>query len=114
MKAFNIFLKVCNIQFFKTFFLIKIYILHQSDFDQIFGFEFLQFFAEAGFPCPSRRSPSDHFLRCVNSDFDIVTATLKGSQRLRVCVIFRQFSHQPIITPIDLIEKREKIKEHLH
>ncbi|XP_034688533.1 ABC transporter G family member 15-like [Vitis riparia] len=43
----------------------------------------LEFFAEAGFPCPSRRSPSDHFLRCINSDFDIVTATLKGSQRLR-------------------------------
>ncbi|KAF5471178.1 hypothetical protein F2P56_011635 [Juglans regia] len=42
-----------------------------------------EFFAEAGFPCPSRRNPSDHFLRCVNSDFDIVTATLKGSQRLR-------------------------------
>ncbi|KAF3957755.1 hypothetical protein CMV_017262 [Castanea mollissima] len=42
----------------------------------------IEFFAEAGFPCPSRRNPSDHFLRCVNSDFDIVTATLKGSQRL--------------------------------
>ncbi|EPS62736.1 hypothetical protein M569_12052, partial [Genlisea aurea] len=42
-----------------------------------------KFFAEAGFPCPSRRNPSDHFLRCINSDFDIVTATLKGSQRLR-------------------------------
>ena len=40
MKAFNIFLKVCNIQFFKTFFLIKIYILHLSDFDQIFGLNF--------------------------------------------------------------------------
>ncbi|XP_031122874.1 ABC transporter G family member 15-like isoform X2 [Ipomoea triloba] len=43
----------------------------------------VQFFAEAGFPCPSRRNPSDHFLRCINSDFDIVTATLKGSMRLR-------------------------------
>ncbi|KAF5931302.1 hypothetical protein HYC85_032175 [Camellia sinensis] len=43
----------------------------------------VQFFAEAGFPCPSKRNPSDHFLRCINSDFDIVTATLKGSQRLR-------------------------------
>ncbi|CAN4120983.1 unnamed protein product [Withania somnifera] len=43
----------------------------------------VQFFAESGFPCPSRRNPSDHFLRCVNSDFDVVTATLKGSQRLR-------------------------------
>ncbi|XVF69601.1 hypothetical protein PTKIN_Ptkin11bG0094200 [Pterospermum kingtungense] len=43
----------------------------------------VEFFAEAGVPCPSRRNPSDHFLRCINSDFDTVTATLKGSQRLR-------------------------------
>ncbi|XP_031259587.1 ABC transporter G family member 15-like [Pistacia vera] len=43
----------------------------------------VEFFAEAGFPCPSRRNPSDHFLRCINSDFDAVTATLKGSQRIR-------------------------------
>ncbi|CAI0412516.1 unnamed protein product [Linum tenue] len=41
----------------------------------------VQFFAQAGFPCPSKRNPSDHFLRCVNSDFDAVTTTLKGSQR---------------------------------
>ncbi|KAJ0976111.1 hypothetical protein J5N97_018076 [Dioscorea zingiberensis] len=38
-----------------------------------------KFFAEVGFPCPSRRNPSDHFLRCVNSDFDRVNATLRGS-----------------------------------
>ncbi|KAK6138315.1 hypothetical protein DH2020_027899 [Rehmannia glutinosa] len=43
----------------------------------------IKFFDEAGFPCPSRRNPSDHFLRCINSDFDLVTATLRGSQRLR-------------------------------
>ncbi|KAK4278672.1 hypothetical protein QN277_016488 [Acacia crassicarpa] len=43
----------------------------------------VEFFAEAGFPCPRKRNPSDHFLRCINSDFDIVTATLKGSQRIR-------------------------------
>ncbi|KAJ1686809.1 hypothetical protein LUZ63_018199 [Rhynchospora breviuscula] len=42
-----------------------------------------KFFAEVGFPCPSRRNPSDHFLRCINSDFDLVTATLKGSMKLR-------------------------------
>ncbi|PNT56633.2 hypothetical protein POPTR_001G255900v4 [Populus trichocarpa] len=41
----------------------------------------VEFFAEAGFPCPSRRNPSDHFLRCINSDFDLVTATLMGSHR---------------------------------
>ncbi|KAM7274401.1 hypothetical protein ACFE04_029065 [Oxalis oulophora] len=29
-----------------------------------------QFFAEAGFPYPQRRNSSDHFLRCINSDFD--------------------------------------------
>jgi hypothetical protein len=43
----------------------------------------MQFFAETGFPCPSRRNPSDHFLRCVNSDFDDVAATMKGSMKLR-------------------------------
>ncbi|CAM8969575.1 unnamed protein product [Rhodiola kirilowii] len=32
----------------------------------------IEFFEEAGFPCPSRRNPSDHFLRCINSDFDDV------------------------------------------
>ncbi|MBA0548112.1 hypothetical protein Golob_019230 [Gossypium lobatum] len=41
------------------------------------------FFARAGFPCPALRNPSDHFLRCVNSDFDKVKATLKGSMKLR-------------------------------
>ncbi|KAJ4971086.1 hypothetical protein NE237_004185 [Protea cynaroides] len=43
----------------------------------------VEFFAEAGFHCPSRRNPSDHFLRCINKDFDIVNATLVGSQRIR-------------------------------
>ncbi|CAI0392504.1 unnamed protein product [Linum tenue] len=37
----------------------------------------------AGFPCPALRNPSDHFLRCVNADFDKVKATLKGSMKLR-------------------------------
>ncbi|MBA0578404.1 hypothetical protein Gorai_020687, partial [Gossypium raimondii] len=41
------------------------------------------FFARAGFPCPALRNPSDHFLRCINSDFDKVKATLKGSMKLR-------------------------------
>ncbi|KAK9117789.1 hypothetical protein Scep_015882 [Stephania cephalantha] len=42
-----------------------------------------EFFAHAGFPCPALRNPSDHFLRCINSDFDKVKATLKGSMKLR-------------------------------
>uniref|UniRef100_A0ACD5UDL3 Uncharacterized protein n=2 Tax=Avena sativa TaxID=4498 RepID=A0ACD5UDL3_AVESA len=43
-----------------------------------------EFFAEVGFPCPPLRNPSDHFLRCVNSDFDKVKATLKGSMKARI------------------------------
>ncbi|GMH00027.1 hypothetical protein Nepgr_001866 [Nepenthes gracilis] len=39
----------------------------------------VEFFAEAGYPCPSRRNPSDHFLRCINSDFDKINATFMGS-----------------------------------
>ncbi|XLR51144.1 hypothetical protein S83_001816, partial [Arachis hypogaea] len=42
------------------------------------------FFAQAGFPCPALRNPSDHFLRGINSDFDKVKATLKGSMKLRI------------------------------
>ncbi|KAG6672692.1 hypothetical protein I3842_16G072200 [Carya illinoinensis] len=45
--------------------------------------EAYEFFAQAGFPCPALRNPSDHFLRCVNSDFDKVKATLRGSMKLR-------------------------------
>ncbi|KAJ0021279.1 hypothetical protein Pint_31023 [Pistacia integerrima] len=41
-----------------------------------------KFFAEAGFPCPTRRNPSDHFLRCINSDFDIITEVLMESRRI--------------------------------
>ncbi|KAL3512961.1 hypothetical protein ACH5RR_025678 [Cinchona calisaya] len=45
--------------------------------------EAYEFFAQAGFPCPTLRNPSDHFLRCINSDFDKVKATLKGSMKIR-------------------------------
>ncbi|PON90902.1 ABC transporter-like [Trema orientale] len=30
-----------------------------------------QFFASNGFPCPSLRNPSDHYLRTINKDFDV-------------------------------------------
>nr|CAD1840840.1 unnamed protein product [Ananas comosus var. bracteatus] len=42
-----------------------------------------EFFAQAGLPCPPRRNPSDHFLKCVNTDFDKVKSTLKGSIKMR-------------------------------
>ncbi|KAJ1702101.1 hypothetical protein LUZ63_001880 [Rhynchospora breviuscula] len=45
--------------------------------------EACDFFEQAGFPCPPLRNPSDHFLRCINSDFDKVKATLKGSMKKR-------------------------------
>ncbi|KAF3441193.1 hypothetical protein FNV43_RR15105 [Rhamnella rubrinervis] len=39
----------------------------------------VKFFADAGFPCPTRKNPPDHFLRCISSDFDKIYATLKQS-----------------------------------
>ncbi|XP_027349230.1 ABC transporter G family member 15-like [Abrus precatorius] len=40
----------------------------------------LKFFADAGFPCPIRRNPSDHFLLCINLDFDLITSVLARTQ----------------------------------
>ncbi|KAJ6968167.1 ABC transporter G family member 15-like [Populus alba x Populus x berolinensis] len=44
----------------------------------------VKFFAEAGFPCPTKRNPSDHFLRCINLDFDIIAEALLRYQN--ICV----------------------------
>ncbi|EPS61276.1 hypothetical protein M569_13521, partial [Genlisea aurea] len=44
----------------------------------------IELFAEAGVPCPTKRNPSDHFLRCTNSDFDSVNKTLMDSNRFTV------------------------------
>lgn len=38
---------------------------------------FPQFFKEAGYPCPSLQNPADHYLLCVNSDFDKVQKSLQ-------------------------------------
>lgn len=40
----------------------------------------MQFFSLNGFPCPRLRSPSDHFLRTINKDFDEETV-VESSKR---------------------------------
>ncbi|KAH9317186.1 hypothetical protein KI387_018955, partial [Taxus chinensis] len=40
----------------------------------------LQHFANAGFPCPVMQSPSDHFLRAINTDFDKIISMCKNWQ----------------------------------
>nr|PNR47134.1 hypothetical protein PHYPA_014254 [Physcomitrium patens] len=43
----------------------------------------IEHFKAAGFPCPSLRNPSDHFLRAINADFDKMKSNLKGSFRTK-------------------------------
>lgn len=40
-------------------------------------FCFFQFFDSTGFPCPPLQNPADHYLLCINSDFDQVQESLK-------------------------------------
>ncbi|XP_020592933.1 ABC transporter G family member 3 isoform X2 [Phalaenopsis equestris] len=40
----------------------------------------LQHFSNAGFPCPIMQSPSDHFLRAINTEFDRIIAMCKNFQ----------------------------------
>ncbi|KAJ4812302.1 ABC transporter G family member 2 [Rhynchospora pubera] len=40
----------------------------------------LQHFSNSGFPCPIMQSPSDHFLRAINTDFDRIIAMCKTLQ----------------------------------
>lgn len=42
----------------------------------------VQHFSNAGFPCPIMQSPSDHFLRAINTDFDRIIAMCKNWQVL--------------------------------
>lgn len=40
----------------------------------------MQHFSNAGFPCPIMQSPSDHFLRAINTDFDRIIAMCRSLQ----------------------------------
>ncbi|KAF1881260.1 hypothetical protein Lal_00023296 [Lupinus albus] len=42
----------------------------------------VKFFADAGFPCPTRKNPPEHFLRCISAEFDSV-ATLIQSRNIK-------------------------------
>ncbi|KAK7396232.1 hypothetical protein VNO78_17092 [Psophocarpus tetragonolobus] len=56
----------------------------------------VKFFADAGFPCPIKKNPPEHFLRCVSSEFDSVT-TLIQSRNVNIDVrslIFIEFSYE--------------------
>ncbi|CAI0439643.1 unnamed protein product [Linum tenue] len=48
----------------------------------------VKFFADSGFPCPTRRNPPDHFLRCITPEFDQVFAALKQTQRRNYVVSY--------------------------
>ncbi|KAK7244556.1 hypothetical protein RIF29_39380 [Crotalaria pallida] len=42
----------------------------------------VKFFADEGFPCPTRKNPPEHFLRCVSPEFDsVATLTHFGSAK---------------------------------
>jgi len=45
-------------------------------------FTLMKHFSNAGFPCPIMQSPSDHFLRAINTDFDRIIAMCKNWQVL--------------------------------
>ncbi|KAG4912966.1 hypothetical protein JHK82_053546 [Glycine max] len=38
----------------------------------------VKFFADAGFPCPTRKSPPEHFLGCISSEFNGVAALIQS------------------------------------
>ncbi|KAH7351993.1 hypothetical protein KP509_19G024200 [Ceratopteris richardii] len=59
-----------------------------------------EFFAQAGFPCPERRNPSDHFLMCINSEFDRVKHSLQSLHR---------YKKNPHVDPLDTYSTPEII-----
>ncbi|KAH7277192.1 hypothetical protein KP509_39G038400 [Ceratopteris richardii] len=71
-----------------------------------------EFYAQTGFPCPPRRNPSDHFLRCINADFDRVRQSLKGSSRLRENANADPLEKMPTSQVIDILISAYSTSEH--
>ena len=57
-----------------------------ENYQQTFLF-LMQHFSNAGFPCPIMQSPSDHFLRAINTDFDRIIAMCKNWQVIPICSV---------------------------
>eukprot|EP00250_Pteridium_aquilinum_P008328 c17855_g2_i1 orf=2-2017(-) len=72
-----------------------------------------EFFAQAGFPCPPRRNPSDHFLRCVNSDFERVKQSLtKTSFKQRPNVIEDAAERYSTLEVVEMLTSAYNTSEH--
>ncbi|KAK9949495.1 hypothetical protein M0R45_005013 [Rubus argutus] len=50
-----------------------------------------QFFSSNGFPCPTLRNPSDHYLRTINQDFDVVRLDGKTSTEEAINILIRSY-----------------------
>ncbi|XP_022964990.1 ABC transporter G family member 3-like isoform X3 [Cucurbita moschata] len=70
----------------------------------------LQHFANAGFPCPIMQSPSDHFLRAVNTDFDRIIAMCKTWQtRVAAVFVFVSFTSLLSVAGVPALMREVKI-----
>ncbi|GAB2226094.1 hypothetical protein Drorol1_Dr00021884, partial [Drosera rotundifolia] len=77
-----------------------------------------KFFADSGFPCPSFRNPSDHFLRTINNDFELnnqddiesrTAARSRADDNINLLIKAYEFSetYQQVQNRVRLINKEE-------
>ncbi|CAM6086301.1 unnamed protein product [Calypogeia fissa] len=67
-----------------------------------------EFFANAGYPCPPLRNPSDHYLRCINKDFDNVRRNGISIRKLRKQKWkITEYDEEALKGPTDPLEQKE-------
>lgn len=78
-EVFELFHNLCLLSYGKTVYFGPVSMAEQVLFiywndncllGQLINSFCLQFFSSNGFPCPSLRNPSDHYLRTINKDFE--------------------------------------------